>query len=66
MEKLCERAKQYKMQLILAESDLDTNNSQEMKSDLLAVSFRSLFRTSKIIYLELLIDIIIYQLQINA
>ena len=42
MEKLCERAKQYKMQLILAESDLDTNNSQEMKSDLLAVSFRSL------------------------
>ena len=42
MEKLCERAKQYKMQLILAESDLDTNNSQEMKSDLLAVSFRPL------------------------
>ena len=38
MEKMCERAKQYKIQLILAESDLDTNNSQEMKADLLAVS----------------------------
>ena len=39
MEKMCERAKQYKVQLILAESDLDTNNSQEMKADLSAVSF---------------------------
>lgn len=35
---MCERAKQYKVQLILAESDLDTNNARNMKSDLLAVS----------------------------
>ena len=35
---MCERAKEYKNQLILAESDLDTNIAQEMKSDLTAVS----------------------------
>ena len=38
VRQMCERAKEYRNQLILAESDLDTNIAQEMKSDLTAVS----------------------------
>lgn len=38
VRQMCERAKEYKNQLILAESDLDTNIAQEMKSDLTAMN----------------------------